>query len=144
MPLLRLPEPFDHPDWLFEVKHDGFRALAHIDGHHCDLVSRNGHTFKHWPQLCEELAHAVKAHDAVIDGEIVCLDGRGRSNFKSLLFRREWPRIMPVRVAVRQLIRSSAPTHAMPPQLRSTPVGGCCGSAHRQHSSPAGLPAPIP
>ncbi len=54
-------------------------------------VSRNGHTFKHWPQLCEELAHAVKAHDAVIDGEIVCLDARGRSNFKSLLFRREWP-----------------------------------------------------
>ena len=91
MPLLRLPKPFDHPDWLFEVKHDGFRALAHIDGHHCDLVSRNGHTFKHWPQLCEELAHAVKAHDAVMDGEIVCLDARGRSNFKSLLFRREWP-----------------------------------------------------
>jgi ATP-dependent DNA ligase len=89
MPLLRLPEPFDHPDWLFEVKHDGFRALAHVDGHRCDLVSRNGHTFKHWPQLCEELAHAVKAHDAVIDGEIVCLDARGRSNFKSLLFRRE-------------------------------------------------------
>jgi ATP-dependent DNA ligase len=54
----------------------GFRALAHIDRHHCALVSRNGHTFKHWPQLCEELAHAVKAHDAVIDGEIVCLDAR--------------------------------------------------------------------
>jgi bifunctional non-homologous end joining protein LigD len=85
------PEPFDDPDWLFEVKHDGFRALAHVDGHYCALVSRNGHTFQHWPQLCEELAHAVKAHDAVIDGEIVCLDARGRSNFKSLLFRREWP-----------------------------------------------------
>ena len=54
-------------------------------------MSRNGHTFKHWPQLCEELAHAVRAHDAVIDGEIVCLDALGRSNFKSLLFRREWP-----------------------------------------------------
>jgi bifunctional non-homologous end joining protein LigD len=89
--LLRLPEPFNHPDWFFEIKHDGFRALAHIDGHHCNLVSRNWHTFKHWPQLCEELAHAVRAHAAVIDGEIVCLDGRGRSNFKSLLFRREWP-----------------------------------------------------
>src|SRR5687767_16012320 len=86
-----VPEPFDHPDWLFEVKHDGFRALAHIDGHHCDLVSRNGHAFKHWPQLCEELAHAAKAHDAVLDGEIVCLDARGHSNFKSLLFRQEWP-----------------------------------------------------
>jgi bifunctional non-homologous end joining protein LigD len=69
----------------------GFRALAHIDGHHCALVSRNGHTFKHWPQLCEELAHSVKAHDAVIDGEIVCLGAQGRSNFKSLPFRREWP-----------------------------------------------------
>jgi ATP-dependent DNA ligase len=90
MPLLRLAQPFDHPDWLFEVKHDGFRALAHIDGHHCHLVSRNGHTFKHWPQLCE-LAHATKAHNAVIDGEIVCLDRRGRSNFKNLLFRRDWP-----------------------------------------------------
>ena len=32
-----------------------------------------------------------KAHEALIDGEIVCLDARGRSNFKSLLFRREWP-----------------------------------------------------
>jgi bifunctional non-homologous end joining protein LigD len=91
MPLLRLPEPFDHPDWLFEVKHDGFRALAHVDGHHCTLVSRNGHTFKHWPQLCQELAHAAKAHEALIDGELVCLDAQGRSNFKSLLFRREWP-----------------------------------------------------
>jgi bifunctional non-homologous end joining protein LigD len=55
------------------------------------LVSRTRHTFKHWPHLCEELAHAVRAHDAVIDGEIVCLDARGRSNSKSLLFRREWP-----------------------------------------------------
>ena len=41
--------------------------------------------------MCEELAHAVKAHDAVSDGEVVCLDARGRSNFKNLLFRREWP-----------------------------------------------------
>src|SRR4051794_2046721 len=29
MPLVRVPEPFDHPDWLYELKHDGFRALAH-------------------------------------------------------------------------------------------------------------------
>jgi bifunctional non-homologous end joining protein LigD len=70
------------PDWLFEVKYDG---------HHCELRSRNGHTFRHWLQLCEELAHAVKAHDAIIDGEVVCLDRRGRSNFKNLLFRRDWP-----------------------------------------------------
>jgi hypothetical protein len=35
-----------------------FRALAHISGHSYGLRSRNGHTFKQWPQLCEELAHA--------------------------------------------------------------------------------------
>jgi len=45
MPLLRVAEPFDHDEWIFELKLDGFRALAHIDGHHCGLVSRNGHTF---------------------------------------------------------------------------------------------------
>ena len=73
------------------MKHDGFRALAHVTGHHCELRSRNGHVFQHWPQLCEELARAVKAHNAIIDGEIVCLDRRGRNNFKNLLFRRDWP-----------------------------------------------------
>jgi bifunctional non-homologous end joining protein LigD len=54
-------------------------------------VSRNGHTFKQWPQLAEEIAHAVRAHDAVLDGEICCLEPDGRTDFKNLLFRREWP-----------------------------------------------------
>jgi ATP-dependent DNA ligase len=40
-----LPEPFDHTDFVFEVKHDGFRARPHITGHQCELRSRNGHTF---------------------------------------------------------------------------------------------------
>ena len=40
MPLIRVADAFDHPDWLFELKHDGFRALAQIDGHYCTLVSR--------------------------------------------------------------------------------------------------------
>ena len=88
---LNASQPLDHPDWLLEVKYDGFRALAHITGHQCELRSRNGHVFQHWPQLCEELADAGKTHDAIIDGEIVCLDRRGRSNFKNLLCRRDWP-----------------------------------------------------
>ena len=91
MRLLRIPEPFDSPDFIFEPKLDGFRALAHVRGHHCELVSRNGHTFKQWPQLAEEIAHAVRGHSCVLDGEVCCLDPDGRSNFKNLLFRREWP-----------------------------------------------------
>jgi bifunctional non-homologous end joining protein LigD len=82
---------FDHPDFYFEVKFDGFCALAHIDGHCCQLVSRNGHVFKSWPYLAEETAHAVRAYSAVLDGEIVCLDADGCSRFYDLLFRREWP-----------------------------------------------------
>jgi bifunctional non-homologous end joining protein LigD len=91
MPLVRIPEPFDHPDWLFELKHDGFRALAHVDGHHCRLVSRNVHAFSKWDVLKVEIAHSIRAMSAVLDGEIVCLDRDGRSNFYRLMFRRDWP-----------------------------------------------------
>jgi bifunctional non-homologous end joining protein LigD len=91
MPLLRAPEPFDHPDWLFELKHDGFRALAVVEGHRCTLVSRNGHVFAQWPQLAEEIAHAVRAKRAVLDGEIACVRPDGSSDFHALLFRRDWP-----------------------------------------------------
>ena len=91
MPLIRVREPFDHPDWLFELKHDGFRALAIVDGHQCRLVSRNGYVFKQWPQLQRELAHTVRADHAVLDGEVVCLRPDGSSDFKALMFRRDWP-----------------------------------------------------
>src|SRR5262249_51004812 len=91
MPLVRIPEPFDHPDWVFELKHDGFRALAHIRGHRCELASRRGHVYKSFTLLAEELAHAVRSMDTILDGEIVCLAPDGRSLFHHLLFRRGWP-----------------------------------------------------
>jgi bifunctional non-homologous end joining protein LigD len=73
---------------------DGFRALAYIDGHECRLVSRRGHVYKSWRYLCEELAHAARCQNAVLDGEIVCLQPDGRSDFYQLMFRREWPYFM--------------------------------------------------
>ena len=91
MRLLRVPEPFDHPDFLYEVKFDGFRALARVTGHHCQLISRNGHVYKSWPYLAEEIAHAVRARSAILDGEIACRAPDGSSRFYDLLFRREWP-----------------------------------------------------
>lgn len=51
----------------------------------------NGHVFKSWPQLAEEIAHAVRSMSVVLDGEICCLDADGRSNFRRLMFRRDWP-----------------------------------------------------
>jgi bifunctional non-homologous end joining protein LigD len=75
---------------VFEPKIDGFRALAYIDGHRCRLVSRNGHVFNSWPQLGEEIAHAVRTGSGILDGEVCGLDADRRSNFDNLLFRREW------------------------------------------------------
>jgi len=47
--------------------------------------------FKSWPQLCEELAHAVRCASAVLDGAVCCLEPDGCTHFNKLLFRREWP-----------------------------------------------------
>jgi len=33
--------PFDHPDYIFELKHDGFRAIAYLENGECKLVSRS-------------------------------------------------------------------------------------------------------
>lgn len=91
MPLLRVAEAFDHPAWVFELKHDGFRALAVVDRYASRLISRGGHDLKHWPSLTEEIAHAVRADRVVLDGEITCVQPDGRSDFRALLFRRAWP-----------------------------------------------------
>ena len=82
-------KPFDSDDWIFELKQDGFRALAFIEDGTCRLVSRNGHTFRKFGELCANIAGSIRAHNAVLDGEIVCLDSTGRSVFNDLMFRRE-------------------------------------------------------
>jgi bifunctional non-homologous end joining protein LigD len=91
MPLGRVPEPFSHPDWLYEVKWDGFRALVFSDKDGVRLVSRNGNVFKSFPGLCDGLARGLRGRRCVLDGEIVCLDPDGRTNFRNLLFRRAEP-----------------------------------------------------
>jgi ATP-dependent DNA ligase len=45
--------------------------------------------YESWPQLAKELAHAIRCRDAMLDGEICCLAPDGRSQFYSLIFRRE-------------------------------------------------------
>jgi bifunctional non-homologous end joining protein LigD len=92
LPLSRRPEPFSHTDWLYEIKYDGFRALAYCDPSGVRLISRNGNRFASFTDLCAGIEYALKARHAVIDGEIVCLDDGGCSQFNQLLFRRDAPR----------------------------------------------------
>jgi bifunctional non-homologous end joining protein LigD len=51
MPLLMRRSPFDHPDFIFEVKWDGFRALAVNEHGRTQLISRNGHRFGSFADL---------------------------------------------------------------------------------------------
>jgi bifunctional non-homologous end joining protein LigD len=88
--LARKREPFDHPDWLFEIKFDGFRSLAYIRNGECELVSRNRNTFKTFPILSSWIGQHLNV-EAVIDGEIVSLDEYGRSQFAELFYHRGDP-----------------------------------------------------
>jgi bifunctional non-homologous end joining protein LigD len=75
--------PFDGPDWIFEVKWDGYRAIAEINSNGNKLYSRNGLTFdKAYPKVFAALKH-IKKH-TIIDGEIVVFDEHGKPNFQKL------------------------------------------------------------
>lgn len=80
-----IDEPFDDPDWLFEIKWDGYRAICTVreDGR-IELLSRNGlDLLKKFPEM-SELANAWSTLPIVVDGEIVSLDAQGRSSFQRL------------------------------------------------------------
>lgn len=87
LPLVRRPEPFSHPDWLYEIKYDGFRALPYRDPSGVRLISRNDNRFGSFADLCARIEFSVRAQHAVLDGQIVCLDENGCSQFNQLLSR---------------------------------------------------------
>jgi bifunctional non-homologous end joining protein LigD len=82
-PMLATPiaKAFDGPDWLFEIKWDGYRAVAFIDNGRVRLVSRTQNDLTaQFPEL-GRLAEFVKVQRAILDGEIVALDEEGRPSF---------------------------------------------------------------
>jgi bifunctional non-homologous end joining protein LigD len=92
MPLLKRRLPFDHSDWLFELKYDGFRALAVIEHGRAQLISRNGNPFASFAELAADIGDAVPTTvRTILDGEICSLDRRGKPQFRNLLFRRGSP-----------------------------------------------------
>jgi bifunctional non-homologous end joining protein LigD len=76
-----IEKPFDNPDWLFEIKWDGYRAVAFIEGGRARLVSRNQNDLSgQFPELTS-LPTQLNADRAILDGEIVALDDQGRPSF---------------------------------------------------------------
>jgi bifunctional non-homologous end joining protein LigD len=88
MPLARFDRPFEHPDWIFEPKMDGFRAVAYVEGGACRLVSRNHNPFKTFDPLAEAIAQDLTGRSAILDGEIVRPGPDGRPLFYELMRRR--------------------------------------------------------
>ena len=82
-PMLATPiaKAFDNPDWLFELKWDGYRAVAFIEDGRLRLVSRNQNDLTAQFSELGTLPKSVRAQRAVLDGEIVALDDEGRPSF---------------------------------------------------------------
>jgi bifunctional non-homologous end joining protein LigD len=76
-----IAKPFDDPDWLFEIKWDGYRAIAFIENGEVRLVSRNQNELTaRYPEL-KDMPDFIKAKTAILDGEVVALDADGRASF---------------------------------------------------------------
>lgn len=76
-------EPFDDTDWQYEVKWDGYRALAFLNKGEVELLSRNNKSFNDQFYPIYDLLKKIKVN-AVLDGEILVLDDKGVSNFGDL------------------------------------------------------------
>ncbi|MGV1004364.1 MAG: DNA ligase D [Candidatus Nanopelagicales bacterium] len=72
---------FAHPDWLFEVKWDGYRLQAHVTGGEVKLYTRNGNDADTYFGGLLSPVDWIGGTDAVLDGEMVALDAAGRPDF---------------------------------------------------------------
>lgn len=93
--------PEDDDRWAFEMKWDGIRALAFVQGANLRVLTRNGNDMTaRFPELAL-LAQAVP-RDALLDGEVVALDERGRPSFQ--LLQQQYRQVAPVVLMIFDLL----------------------------------------
>ncbi|HZT45194.1 MAG TPA: DNA ligase D [Gaiellaceae bacterium] len=72
-------------DWVFEVKWDGYRAIAYLRGGEARLISRNGNDLtERFRGIATAIPRALKTSDCVLDGEVCALDEQGRPSFSAM------------------------------------------------------------
>ena len=83
-----LPSPAERPpsgpDWVHEIKHDGYRLMARLDPIGIRLLTRNGHDWSPRYPLIGEAANRLKVRSCLIDGEAVACDANGLAVFEHL------------------------------------------------------------
>lgn len=78
------PRPPVGPDWIYEIKWDGYRIAVHLNNGHVRILTRGGHDWTHRFPAIEEAAKRLPVGSAILDGEAVVLDAEGRSDFGQL------------------------------------------------------------
>ncbi|SDS11590.1 DNA ligase D [Gramella sp. MAR_2010_147] len=74
---------FNDPNWIYELKWDGYRIIAHVNDGEVTLHSRNGISYNtKFPNLVEDLENIP--HEAILDGEVVVVDKNGIPDFQKL------------------------------------------------------------
>src|SRR6516165_50800 len=90
-PLVGLKLFIDHPNWLYELKHDGFRGMLYVDRDRAWLRSRKGNEMRRFDAFSQQIRALLKGQRACLDGEIVVLDSEVRSIFADLMMGRGEP-----------------------------------------------------
>jgi bifunctional non-homologous end joining protein LigD len=81
-------EPFDDPNWIYEIKHDGFRALAVLERGQCRLFSRKKHKLYGFRTFRERLMKEINVDTSILDGKLGVTDHLGHTVFASLMKKR--------------------------------------------------------
>ena len=82
-------KPPSGPEWVHEIKHDGYRLMARRDPVGIRLLTRNGHDWAPRYPLIVEAVNALKVRSCLIDGEAVCCDDNGLAVFEPLRHERQ-------------------------------------------------------
>jgi ATP-dependent DNA ligase len=81
-------QPPSGPEWIHEIKHDGYRLMARRDSAGIHLITRRGNDWSDRFPLVVEAVNHLKVQSCLIDGEVVCCDERGLARFDLLRRRR--------------------------------------------------------
>lgn len=79
------PAAFDHPDWMFEPKYDGFRGILSITPTTATLHSKRGRRLTRFGEFPEQVRDQPRSRDAILDGEMLALDAEGHADFQLLM-----------------------------------------------------------
>src|SRR3954469_13730151 len=79
------------PNWIHEIKHDGYRLMARRDPVGIRLITRRGNNWTQRYPLVAEAVNHLKVRSCLIDGEVVCCDERGLATFRLLRHRHNEP-----------------------------------------------------